>query len=118
MQGDSSEYYQNDTRSVTQSYQFTTSLALPKPIDLQFNSISLKWNRQYSVRPDTTFYDTTWTYPDFSVSAQSHVLNNIGFVTRYVTGVNLTSSLAVKRSEESSSTLGGTSTTDTVNGEP
>ncbi len=116
MQGDSSEYYQNDTRSVTQSYQFTTSLALPKPIDLQFNSISLKWNRQYSVRPDTTFYDTTWTYPDFSVSAQSHVLNNIGFVTRYVTGVNLTSSLAVKRSEESSSTLGGTSTTDTVNG--
>ncbi len=114
--GDSSEYYQNDSRSVNQSCQFTTSLALPKPIDIQFNSISLKWNRQYSVRPDTTYFDTTWTYPDFSVSAQSHVLNNIVLITRYATGLNLTSSLSLKKSEESSSTLGGTSTTDTVTG--
>jgi hypothetical protein len=118
LHGDSSEYYQNDTRSVTQSYQFSTSLALPKPIDLQFSSISLKWNRQYSVRPDTTFYDTTWTYPDLSVSAQSHILNNIKLVTKYATGLNLSSSLSLKRTEESSSTLGGTTTSDsgTANG--
>jgi hypothetical protein len=101
-------YYQNDTRSVNQSWMVSTSFALPKPIDLQISSISLKWNRQYSVRPDTTFYDTTWTYPDLSITAQSHILDKVRLITKYVQVGNLSSNLSLKRAEESSSTLGGT----------
>ena len=108
---DAYAYYQNDTRSVNQSWMVSTSFSLPKPIDLQISSVSLKWNRQYSVRPDTTFYDTTWTYPNLSISAQSHILNKIGFITKYVQVGNLSSNLSLQRVEESSSTLGGTDTT-------
>ena len=76
--------------------QFSTSFSLPKPIDLQISFISLKWNRQYSVRPDTTFYDTTWTYPDLSITAQSHVLDKIGLITRYIPGANLSSGFSLR----------------------
>jgi hypothetical protein len=106
---DDYNYYKDDSRATNRTYQLSTSLRLLNPIELSLSPISLQWNTRYSVRPDTAFYDTAATFPEFRVGAQSPLLNKVELVTRYMQGVNLSSSFAVRRSTANSSASGGTS---------
>jgi cell surface protein SprA len=106
---DNYNYYQNDNRATNRTYQVSTSLKLSTPIDLSLSPISLQWSTRYSVRPDTTFYDTTRSFPEFHVGAQSSALNKVALISRYAQGVNLSSSFAVRKNTNVSSASGGTS---------
>ncbi|MBN2036211.1 MAG: cell surface protein SprA [Chitinispirillaceae bacterium] len=95
---DDYNFYKDDNRSVTQSYQLSTSLGIAKPIDLRLSSISLRWNRTFNVKPDTARFDTSRTFPEISVGAHSSVLDKIKLLTRYLQGMGLSSNLSFRRS--------------------
>jgi hypothetical protein len=95
---DKYDFYKDDNRSVNQSYQVSTSLSLSKPIDLRLSSISLRWNRQFTVRPDTLRFDTTRSFPELNLGAQSSILDKMKLINRYVQGANLSSNFSMKRS--------------------
>ncbi|MGA2506228.1 MAG: hypothetical protein ABSF80_01965 [Chitinispirillaceae bacterium] len=109
MQHDDYNYYKDDNRATNRTYQVSTSLKFSTPIDLSLSPISLQWSTRYSVRPDTTFYDTTRSFPEFHLGAQSSALNKLELVSRYAQGVSLSSSFAVKKNTSTSSASGGTS---------
>ncbi|HUI93330.1 MAG TPA: cell surface protein SprA [Chitinivibrionales bacterium] len=83
---------QYDTRTSSMNYSLSTSFNLPDPIDIQFTDIRLGWSRQYLVRPDTTAKDTTFTFPDFSVSMKSGLLGKIPLLAQQVQGLQISSS--------------------------
>jgi hypothetical protein len=97
-ENDRYDYYKDDNRSVNQSYQVSTSLGLAKPIDLRLSSISLRWNRQFNVKPDTLRFDTTRSFPELGLGAQSSILDKIKIINRHVQGANLSSNFSMKRS--------------------
>jgi cell surface protein SprA len=95
---------QYDTRSSTMNYSLSTSFNLPQPIDISFTDIRLGWSRDYTVRPDTSAKDTTFTFPDFSVTAKSGLLNKLPFVNQQVTGLQVSSSCNYQKKLHVSST--------------
>jgi hypothetical protein len=80
-----------DQRSSDKSYGLTTSFSLPQPIDLRITSIGIKWGKSYVVTPDTNKIDSTTTNPDFSVQAQTGLLNKLQIVNKNVNAVQVTS---------------------------
>jgi hypothetical protein len=109
---DNYNFYQNDSRSVVQSYQVSTSLALTKPFDLQLSNISLKWTRQFSLKPDTSYFDTVLTFPEFSIAAHSTVLDKISLINTFIKGTNVSSAFSLKDGATSSSDQSGGKVTD------
>jgi hypothetical protein len=103
---DNPNFYRDDSRAVTQSYQVSTSLSLAKPIDLRLNSISLRWNRQFNVKPDTAQFDTTRTFPEFGLGAQTSILDKVKLVNRYVQGASLQSNFSMRRNVKHNNGLG------------
>jgi hypothetical protein len=97
-ESDKYDYYKDDNRSVNQSYTVSTSIGLARPIDLRISNISLRWNRQFNVKPDTARFDTTRSFPELSLGAQSSILNKIKIISQYVQGANLSSNFSMKRS--------------------
>jgi hypothetical protein len=83
---------QNDSRTKDIVYSLTTNFKLPDPIDISFNGISLKWTGNSLVRPDTSVKEETVTFPDFSCSATSGILNKISFLNQQVEGLQLSCS--------------------------
>ncbi|MBN1127490.1 MAG: hypothetical protein JXA71_00785, partial [Chitinispirillaceae bacterium] len=106
MRYDSLNFYRDDSRGVNQTCQVSTALSLAKPIDLRLSSISLRWNRQFTVKPDTTHFDTTRSFPEFGLGAQSGVLDKIKLVNRYVQGANLSSNFSIRRNIKHNNGLG------------
>ena len=109
MRYDDYDYYKDDNRATNRTYQVSTSLKFSAPVDLSLSPISLQWSTRYSVRPDTSYYDTTRSFPEFHLGAQSSALNKLELVSRYAQGVSLSSSFAVKKNTSTSSASGGTS---------
>jgi hypothetical protein len=105
---DNPNYYKDDNRAVNRNYKVSTSLKLSNPFEISLSPISLQWNTRYSVHPDTAYYDTVKSFPEFRVGAQSSVLNKVKLVSRHVQGVSLSSSFAIKKNAGSSSASGGT----------
>jgi len=105
---DNYNYYKDDSRSTNRNYQVSTSLRLSNPFELSLSPISLQWNTRYSVRPDSTYYDTVRSFPEFRVGAQSSMLNKVKLINRHVQGIGLSSSFAIKRNAGSNSASGGT----------
>jgi Motility related/secretion protein len=105
-------FYKDDNRSTTRTYQVSTGLRFVKPFDLSLTPISLQATNRYALRPDTTFFDNTWTFPDFRIGAQSSALNNLAIVKKYTQSMNVSSSFSIRRNKNSSSGAGTmTSTT-------
>jgi hypothetical protein len=95
---------QNDQRSSDMNLSLSTNFNIPQPIDITFSGISLKWSRNYVVRPDTTATDTTVTWPDFSESAKSGILNKLAFVPRYMQTVTLSQNFSYQQKVHSTAT--------------
>jgi hypothetical protein len=108
MRNDNSNYYKDDNRATNRNYQVSTSLRISNPFELSLSPISLQWNTRYSVRPDSTYYDTTRSFPEFRIGAQSSMLNKVKLFNRHVQGMSLSSSFAIRRNTGSSSASGGT----------
>jgi hypothetical protein len=105
---DNNNYYKDDNRATNRNYQVSTSLRLANPIDLSLSPISLQWSTRYSVRPDTSFYDTTRSFPEFHVGAQSSALNKLEIVRRFAQSVSLSSGFSIKRNTSTTSASRGT----------
>ncbi len=88
---------QNDQRTSDMNYSLSTNFNLPDPVDIQFTGISLGWSRSYIVRPDTSSRDTTFTWPDFTESARSGILNKITFVKQYMQSVTLSNKYSFQK---------------------
>lgn len=95
------ELYRNDRRTVNQNYSITTSLVLPKPVDISIRPISLSWTRGYSVLPDPTIMDSTKTFPDLQLGANSNILEKLPIVKKNLQNLGMQStyrySLSVKK---------------------
>jgi hypothetical protein len=90
--------YRNDVRSTKQDYSISTSMRLPSPIDITITPISLAWSRQYKVLPAISIIDTTTTFPDFKVEAQTNVLEKIKAVKKLVSKLGLRTGYGYKLS--------------------
>jgi hypothetical protein len=88
---------QYDMRSSSMNYSLSTSFNLPEPIDISFTDIRLGWSRDYTVRPDTSAHDMTFTFPDFSASARSGLLNKVPIIAQQVQGLQVSSSCSYQK---------------------
>jgi hypothetical protein len=95
---------QNDQRSSDMNYSLSTSFNLPEPIDISFSGITLRWSKNFVVRPDTSTMDRTTTFPDFSVSARTGLLNKIPFVKQQMQSVQMSSSYSFLEKQHESGT--------------
>ncbi len=93
-----------DQRTSDKTYGITTNFALPEPIDLRITSIGLKWGNSYVITPDTTKIDRTTTFPDFSVQAQTGLLNKLQIVNRNANAVQVTSGFNYVRKQQERNT--------------
>jgi hypothetical protein len=75
---------------------------LPEPISININSISIKYSKSFSVQPDTSYRDTTVTFPEFDISASSPILNKIKLVTTYFQGLSTSSAYNYQKKVEKS----------------
>jgi hypothetical protein len=80
-----------DRRASDRSYSFSTSFALPEPIGVSISNLGLKYSMNYGLQPDTAYRDTTITWPEIDVAANTKLLNKIKLITRYLQDVNLNS---------------------------
>ncbi|MBN1760241.1 MAG: cell surface protein SprA [Chitinispirillaceae bacterium] len=103
------DFYHNDSRVVNRSLRLSSGFEI-KPLDLSFRSISFNHGINYSVYPDTNRSDTTITFPDFSISMSSQILNKIELVKTWLQGLNLNSSFTYRQSDRlTSAQIGGSS---------
>jgi hypothetical protein len=95
------DYYKNDKRTVNRSYKFSSGLDLTVPFELSFNPITIQWSSEYSLTPDTSLHDSSFTLPDISVSARTPALMKIGFISDIFRDLTLTSNYSFKKTEQS-----------------
>jgi hypothetical protein len=107
---DDYNYYKDDNRAANRNFQIQTGLRFAAPFELSLSPISLQWSTRYTVRPDTTYYDTTRSFPEFRIGAQSPVLNKVKPISRHVQGIGLSSNFAVKRNTTKNFASGATTT--------
>lgn len=70
----------DDKRYTKQSISASTSLRMQKPIDLTFSKISLGWERNYTVKTDEKFIDTTTVFPKIEIRISSSALEQLEFI--------------------------------------
>ncbi len=92
-----SDRYKNDTRTTTQDFSLSSSLNIPDPVGITINPLSLSWDRRYSVKPDTLWWDTTLVWPKFSVGVSSTLLDKIGFVKKHMKSVSLSADYSYQK---------------------
>jgi hypothetical protein len=89
-----------DRRNSDMSYSARTSISLPAPLEINLSTISIKYSKSFSVQPDSSYRDTTTTFPDFDISASTPILNKVKLVTNYFQGMNMTSSYNYQKKEQ------------------
>ncbi len=97
LSGDNIDLYRQDRRSTDQSYSISSGLSISVPFQLSISPISLSWSRNYEVIPDTNFYDTTTTFPDFSLGLRTSSLIKLPLVKDFLNSLEFNSSLNLKR---------------------
>jgi len=70
----------SDTRSTSQGITTSTSLKVPKPVEININNISLGWTRTYSITPEVDRMDTSIIFPDFRIGASSSAMEQIAVI--------------------------------------
>jgi hypothetical protein len=93
---DNADYYKSDKRTITRNYRISTGLNLKFPFEISFSPITLGFSKALEVRPDTAFFDTSTTSPEFSIGAQTSVLQKVDFINKFVTGVSMNSTYSFK----------------------
>lgn len=89
--------YKNDTRTTTQDFSLSSSMNIPDPVGITINPLSLSWDRRYSVKPDSLWWDTTVVWPKFSVGVSSTLLDKIGFVKKHMQSVSLSADYSYQK---------------------
>jgi hypothetical protein len=89
--GDASSRYSRDVRTSGRSYSVSTSMRIPEPVDLSLTTVKLGWGDDYTHRPDSVSWDSSYTWPDFTVGASSGMLKNIDFVSTHMQQLSLNS---------------------------
>ncbi len=92
------ELYRNDRRTTSQDYTISTSMALPKPLDITIRPISLSWRRSYTILPNPMIMDSAITFPEFQIGASSNVLEKIPFVKQKMKSLGIRSSYRLSKS--------------------
>jgi len=95
--GDKIDLYRQDKRSTDQKYSISSGLSITVPFQLSISPISLSWSRIFEVRPDTNFYDTTITFPDFSLGLRTSSLIKLPLIKDILNSLELNSNLNLKR---------------------
>lgn len=95
--GDKIDLYRQDKRSTDQRYSISSGLSISAPFQLSISPISLSWSRQFEVIPDTSFYDTSITFPDFSLGLRTSSLVKLPLVKDFLQSLDLSSNLNLKR---------------------
>jgi hypothetical protein len=90
----------NDLRVTDRSFSARTSVSLPEPIPLSINTIDIKYSKNFSVKPDSLYRDTTVIFPELSLGASTPILNKVKVVAKYVDGVNMSSNYNYQLKEQ------------------
>ena len=70
----------SDTRNTSQSVTGSTSMRIPRPVDISINTMMLGWTRTYSITPELNRLDTSITFPDIRIGANSTVLEQLELI--------------------------------------
>ncbi|MDR0304615.1 MAG: cell surface protein SprA [Chitinispirillales bacterium] len=70
----------SDRRSTSQNYTLSTSLRIPKPVEISVNNMSLGWTRTYSITPEVDRLDTAIIFPDVRIGVSSSALEQLDIV--------------------------------------
>jgi hypothetical protein len=97
-----SRRYSDDSRTGTQTYSLSTSLTIPQPLDMRFNTLKLSWDTKGTIKPDTALWDSTWTWPDIRVNLSTGFLSKVGLINDFMQRVTLTSGYSFRKSETTS----------------
>ncbi len=81
--------WSSDKRNTDQNYSISSPFRIPPPLNISLTP-TLKWDRKYTVSPDRSI-DTTVTFPDISVAANSNVLEKIPIVMKALKAAQLNS---------------------------
>lgn len=98
LKNDKPYLYREDRRTSDQKYTFSSGLSLVVPFQLSISPVSLSWSKHYELSPDTSYYDTTITFPDFSIGMRSSALMKMPMVSDLLQSFELNSSFNFKRS--------------------
>jgi hypothetical protein len=98
LRGDLPDKYNRDTRTVSRDWSLSSSFNIPDPVKLSVNPIRLAWDKRYSAKPDTSWVDTTTTWPSFSIDATTSFFDNIGFVKKYLDKLSVRSKYSYEKS--------------------
>lgn len=99
---DSLSLFKNDERTCKQDWKVSTDFRMPPPLDITFNTISLGWSRTYTVKPLTypDYVDTTITFPEIRIGANSTMLQKIPIVTKQMRSLRLSSTFGYSRKKQ------------------
>ncbi len=103
------ELYDNDSRSVDQTYKFSTAFDLKVPFEISFNPISFSWSNKFTVTPDSIEYDSIFSFPEISVSARTPALMKVGMISDVFNNMDLNSSFSYQKSVEKENLISDTS---------
>jgi len=95
--GDSIDLYRQDRRSTDQRYSISSGLSISVPFQLSISPISISWSRKFQVTPDTNFFDTTITFPDFSLGLRTSSLIKLPFIKDFLNSLEFNSNMNLKR---------------------
>jgi len=95
--GDKIDLYRQDRRNTDQRYSISSGLSISVPFQLSISPISLSWSRNFEVIPDTNFYDTTITFPDFSLGLRTSSLIKLPLIKDFLSSLEFNSNLNLKR---------------------
>lgn len=95
---DKLDLYRQDRRTSDQRFTISTGLSISAPFQLSLSPISLSWSRGFEVIPDTSFFDTTITFPDFSLGLRTSSLIKMPLIKDILQSLELNSNLNLKKS--------------------
>ncbi len=94
---DDYNFYKNDSRTVERSHKFSTGLDLTYPFEIHFNPVSFGFSTKFSTNPDSTFIDTTYSFPEFSVNTNTPAFMNVGVISDLFTSFGVNSAFSYRK---------------------
>lgn len=95
--GDDYSLYKNDSRMVERSHKFSTGLDLTYPFEIHFNPISFGFSTKFTAKPDSTFIDTTYSFPEISVNTNTPAFMKVGVISDFFTSFSANSAFSYKK---------------------
>ncbi len=89
---DEYSHYKKDERRTTRNYKLSTSMTVPKPIDLKLSRVRLERSESHTVTPDTSEEKESVIFPKFGASARTSFLNSFPGINKNITNLDVNSS--------------------------